>query len=37
MAGNAINSVSLEAICALNMNWHNVISQSLLIKCLLVR
>lgn len=37
MAGNAIDYVGLEPIRALHVNWHNVISQSVIVKCLLFR
>ncbi len=37
MTGNAIDYADLEPICASDMNWHNVISQSVEVKCLFFR
>lgn len=37
MTGNAIDYADLEPICVSDMNWHNVISQSVEVKCLFFR
>lgn len=37
MTSIATDYVSLEPICASDMNWHNVISQSVEVKCLFFR